>query len=455
MIILFYFISFLVIVFSVYIFKQLINPCSLYALIWLLGITLYIFKGFPYEDLSAKTIIVIILFELFLTIGIMIGERNKIRIGNERRTSIPIRTINYNSIAAKKIIDKYIVISTLIAAISIVSGLYGVLASNANILSLIKNVSQTYHDRVNGNINYGIGIFASMIYVTIILISFQISNGRFKLFYIIPILLAFVNSINLGGRNASVYTIICLLAPIFISKNKKFKMNNEKKRIRKSIKIITILSAAAIVVFLTINSQRAQNSRVLYYNGNMISSWLSVYVQKSKGFLTGYSYFTGPFAYLNYFLDNPYYSFGVNTFYFIFRQLAKFGFDVPIMTSLPFYNVPQSMNVGTYITELLIDFGLVGGIIVSFIFGITFGVFHRRTKDDDLTAYLFTTLMYICILLSFFMWYIRTPAIWLACFYGFILISRIKKKLVNEGCFFDLNNEIDPVNFHSNNTSAV
>ena len=51
------------------------------------------------------------------------------------------------------------------------------------------------------------------------------------------------------------------------------------------------------------------------------------------------------------------------------------------------------------------------------------------------------------------MWYIRTPAIWLACFYGFIIITRIKKTLVNEGYYFDLNRKIDSVNFHSNNTS--
>lgn len=431
-------ISIVIILVSQNVFKKKINPCSIYASIWIIDVLLYCMKGLPYKDLSIKAIIIIILFELFLCTGIMIGEKCKFVFGGNEHSSSVI--LDYASEGAQNIVDKFIIITMLVSSISIISALMGVLSSYSisNILTYISSVSQIYQGRATGDINNGLAIFGSAIYVTIILVSFQISRGRFKLFYITPILLSFINAVNMGGRNAIVYTIVCISIPYLLGRSKQNIVDsddqnriskNKKKKV--SIIAIGICIVFAICMFLIINSQRAQTSRGFYHRDVMTAWWLVTLTEYNPGFLTLYSYFTGPLSYLNNFLDNPFYSFGANTFYVIFRQLSKLGLDVPMMTILPFGT--QTTNVGTYITELIIDFGLLGGVLFAFFFGICFGIFYRRTKANNLLSCLITTSLYICVLLSFFMWYLRTPVIWLTIIYGIIIISLLNKSIIKKG----------------------
>ena len=431
-------ISIVIILVSRKVYKKIINPCSIYALIWIIDVLLYCMNGFQYEELSIKTLIVMCLFEISLCTGIMIGEKYSFKWGKGKHTTS--LSIDYEAVGAQIIIDKFIIISLLISSVSIISALISILSTYgiSNILLFINNVSQIYQGRATGEINYGIAIFSSMIYVTLILVSFQITRGRFKIFYIIPVFMSFINAVNYGGRNAAFYTIICIAMPFILGKYRQnvviSDLNNHarNKRVkRKTISVICIFILLAIGIFTMINSQRAQTSRAFYHRNASTVGWLDNLIELDTGFLTLYLYSTGPLSYLNHYLENPFYSFGANTFYPIYRQLDKLGFDVQQMIALDFGT--QSVNVGTYITELIIDFGLIGGLLFIFLFGVCFGNFHRRTIRNDLKACLFTTLLYICILLSFFMWYLRTPVIWLAGLYGAIIISMLNKLLIKKG----------------------
>ena len=96
-----------VIIVSINQFKKIINPCSLYALIWSVDILLFYMKGFPYEDLSTWTVIIILLFEVALCTGIMIGEKYTFVFNKHSATK---KKLQYEDPKAQAITDKFILI---------------------------------------------------------------------------------------------------------------------------------------------------------------------------------------------------------------------------------------------------------------------------------------------------------------------------------------------------------
>lgn len=397
----------------------------IYCLMWFIALSLHDSGLIYFEKLSTKAYVLIIVFELMLCFGIFVGKYFKFTVGKNQFVSV-FSTVDYIDFS---FFDKLIVITTGIAAIAIIPN-FLLITAKYGLTGIVKNMADIYQERQTGELPY-VDYFAPMIYVSLMMMSIRIKKIGVKPFFIIPILLAIINALSFGGRNNIVYTILTIVIPI-VAINKK--TNTEKidtshrSHVKRNI-FVTFLIIGCVIVFSQINMMRSLATVIPHY----ISPLMQKLVSKNYSIYRTVLYISEPIAYLNKFLQNQYFSFGANTFYFWYKQLNKAGFDLEIMTTLPFYNVPMQCNVGTYITELLIDFNY-GSYFVIFIFGVIFGISYRRYNDNNIeigSAFLMTV-FYIIIILSFFMWYLRSTTIWLILLYGWIISVIWKRVTIRE-----------------------
>lgn len=410
--------SVLFIMFSFFIFKKKINPVSIYSVVWLSIVVLYEMKLIQYEEISFKTWSVIFLFHIVFFLGNFIGVmivREKVK----RKANICIAK-KCDLEKARKIYQ-VIVVTTIISAVAILPNIISIIKIYG-IGNLIESISIIYNERVSSTSSATyIGYFGPFIFIALIYMSLYIKRYGVKKFFVIPIILALFNAISFGGRNNIMLAVFCVIVPAIIDNDKS--VNKEIK----SGKYILIFSIIFLVLFIQINNQRATATTVSPY----ISSSMEKIVEKNHGFYKIYSYTTSPLGVLNKYLEEPFYKFGANTFLPIYKQLVKFGLRIDLLWSLPFYNIPISSNVGTYIMEIIIDFGIIGGVVLIFIIAMIIGYLYMKIKyKDDLCSYLCLTIILFCITMSFFMWYVRSINIWIVIFFGAIagkIIDRSSK----------------------------
>lgn len=406
---------------SIKVFKKKINPCTVYCLIWFIALSLHDSGLIYFEKLSIKAYVIIILFELILCSGIMIGRCFKFVIGRKQFKTVftDIDGVDFS------LLDKLIAITTIISAFAIVPNILLVI-SKYGISGIVANMAEIYQERESGELSY-VNYFSPMIYIALMMMSVRIKKVGVKPFFIVPIILAILNALSFGGRNNIIYTILMIIIPLVV--NDKSSKDKEVSDIHVSHKrryiFVALLIIACVIVFSQINTMRSLATVIPHY----ISPVMQRLVSKNYSFYRTILYISEPIAYFNKYLENQYFSFGANTFYFWYKQLNKVGFDLNIMATLPTYNIPMQCNVGTYITELLIDFDFESFFIV-FIFGVLFGVAYRRYSENNLEfgSTFLMTVFYIVIILSFFMWYLRSTTIWLILLYGWG-ISFIWKRL--------------------------
>lgn len=404
---LFLFITVVLFMASKRILGKWLNPCSIYLAIWVSSVSLYNLKWIYYADLSNLTYWHIIGFEVFLSLGIFFGDRIKIKN----------QTINYGDknirYFEEKRIDRIILISTFLSGVAIISNLIIVVA-RYGLVGLLSNISSIYQDREAGVIEY-VDYLSPFVFIAIMLVAMQIKSGRFKPMYVIPIALTLINAITFGGRNNIVQSAIFMATPFLIG----YKKNGTHKKRKKAFKtkvLVLIACAGSAYVFYIINMQRALATVI----PNYVSPFMHRLININYSFYKTYQYFTEPIGYLNKYLESPYYIFGGNTFHFIIKQLNKIGMEIETISSLPFLNVPVSANVGTYITELVMDFGAIGGLFFTFLIGTFTGLSRKYLIKNpyNIGACTILCILYVCIGLSFFMWYGRSTNIWVILIMG-------------------------------------
>jgi len=408
-------------------FDKLVNPCSIYVFVWVFVVSLYNLNWVYYDQLTYTTYMYIIFFEIAVTMGIMTSYTLSFKIGSNRYM-FSRSTHHYNDVAFQKAIDRAIIITACLSAISIIPnsimtiGRYG-------IAGIMSNISNIYQAREAGELDY-VNYFSPFIYITLVLVSVRIKKYGFKVYYVGVFLLAAINAISFGGRNNIVYSIILITAPFLIKRKIRHIDTEEKKKNRRRKIIITVAVIGGAYVLYSINFQRALNT-VIPTN---ISPIMASLVQKNYSIYKTYQYLTEPLAYLNKFLEDPYFSFGANTFNFWYKQLNRFGLEIPRIESLPFMYIPMSCNVGTYITELIIDFGGIFSWFIVFLFGMITGGYYKRCLNDsyDIEAMCMISICYISIILSFFMWHVRSTNLWIA-----IIISVIVGKMISNRSLAD------------------
>ena len=125
-----------------------------------------------------------------------------------------------------------------------------------------------------------------------------------------------------------------------------------------------------------------------------------------------YTYAASPIPVLDAFLRDPYYSYGIFTFYPFFNLFRKFG----IVSGGPFlgksYYVPIDANTGTYILSLIADFSWFSIFVVSF-FGYLCGKIFKKACSGSLFYVSLNAILFSVLSLCFFSWYFSDSGLWI------------------------------------------
>lgn len=390
-------------------YKKTINPITIYAAIWIVIVVLYEMKMVDYFPLSNTTYLIILSFFIMYSFGNLLG----LKIGKIYRKKPIVKEIY------EKKIYQVIMLTMFIAAIAIVPNTL-ILMKKYGVLGLFSATVEIYYEREFGTGLGTIGYFSPIIFTSIIFTSVHIKKFGFKKSFLFVYILAVLNMMTFGGRNNIIISLFCVIIPLFA-------FDNKVKLTKKSKIWIGLGISVFIIIFNIINNARANVTTV----SNYVSPQYSVLFQSNQGLYKIYTYMTGPLGYLNSYLQDPYYSFGANSFLPIYKQLEKVGYDIELMWSLPFKNIPISTNVGTYITELIIDFSIPGALAFILFFGFLVGIYARRIeKQESLSSYILVTMFLLLIIMSFFMWYMRSINIWIATFVGIMLSRYVESRKI-------------------------
>ena len=389
--------------------RKIFNPISIYNVIWTLMIVFYQMKLVDYHKLTFTTWSILFLSCIIFNVTYFIGfyyttKSSNLKCQNDKKLNLKLIIISSSIISAFAIIPNFIY-----------------LVLEYGIDNLISSISEVYVDRVEGNIKY-IGYFSPIVNVSLMFSGYYITKKGWKKFLLLPIILSIMNALSFGGRNNVIISMLSFLLPIlFFGELKKHKYKNYI--------LIIIIGVTFYYVFNIINVERSSVTSISPY----ASSFLISLEQKYPGIYKIYTYFTTPVGVLNEYLKKPYYFFGSNTFLPLYKQLLKFGIHIDLQWTLPFYYTPISSNVGTYLMELIIDFSLFGAMIVIGLIGYNLGRLYKYTKlyDNVKLKMLFIVLM-IILIMSFFMWYLRSINIWITIISVFIFSYLGKKNIKKE-----------------------
>lgn len=389
--------------------KRKINILNVYLLIWSMMVFLYSIRIIRYYRLTPKTWFVLYIGTLIVSVGYMLGNQ------------IKVKRINYGMMQEEQ---EKVFLKKMIFSFSAVS-LFAIIPNTIILIQhygwdFLTKTSQIYYDNLSGiapkTIPY-LGYFsqAGAICAGIYLAKYGVSKV-----VVMPIVFSVFNIFHTGSRGNIILTILFALIPMLneIEKKKRRKAN------RKTLIAIFLLLSAALTVFLLLTINRSQD----------IQSTVYLYVSDyAKGIVDGfpaiyklYQYFTSPIGVLNMYLENPEYAFGTNTFGVIYNLLNKFGMNIDYERYQTFYYVPISANVGTWLRELIMDFGILGMILAVFFFSVLVGYSEKNSiKINDVADRFLSILLQTIFIMTFFVWYFREGFVYV------ILISYFVMKIVS------------------------
>ncbi|WP_172458372.1 O-antigen polymerase [Actinomyces bovis] len=380
-------------------------------MVWLGSLVLYSSRLILYDDLSVKTLTLVLLCEIATTIGVGLGYG--IRRSGERA--------GWDGLSdhAVDVFDRYIAATAVVAAAAIVPNTIAVFG-RYGLGAIVSDVAEVYSDRENGEIGL-LGYFSPLIYLSLMLLGVRGRAWGIRRRHLLVIALGLCNAFTFGGRNNVMYAVLFLLVPYVIV--------GRALGCRSSVGAVRaiVVSFPFVVAFFAINGQRARATVV----PEGISLLMQRLVEVEYSTYRTVLYFTEPIAYLNGFLMDPDYRFGSNTFHFIYKQLSKVDASFNVEPSLPFRFVPMPCNVGTYITEVVMDFGGFAPIALG-LFGVVLGCSYRRFEErpSNIIAAVVSTVFLVCLYLSFFMWHMRSTNLWVVMLGGIVLGVAMKGPLM-------------------------
>jgi hypothetical protein len=390
-------------------FRGRLNPITLYNAIWAAILFLYSLELVRYEPLSTGSIVAVVVFAGILTASSLVGLAK-----NESRSPPPHGTLygrgleGSSHIAAPSIerrLRVVIVGCAVAAAIVVIPNVARVVGAYGP-AGLVESMYQIYLDRESGNIGWKAAfgsVLPPLAFVGTLFAGIHLRRFGYHGVCILPITVALLHALSFGGRNSLVIPAICLLVPM---------VGIPPSRRRKTRATYWTMAMAGVFALLAslVNSAAAVATTITPY----VSQRMSVIAAVAPGVSKAYIYLTAPLAVLNRFLDNPFELFGVNTLFPVYSQLDRFGFSLPIWRTLPLYEVPVRVNVGTYLMELWIDFSWLGAAVVVAALGFLAGRCWRRAGYSDSTvSNAVLTVLYLLLCLSFFMWYGRSVTVWI------------------------------------------
>ncbi len=377
--------------------KKLFNALNIYLLIWAMMVLLYNLKWILYYDLTSTTWIMIYLSTISVFVGNLFGVHKAKKHIQKCNT---ISAADIDLISKKRLINS-ILITSLIAAFAIIPNIFFLMEKYG--LNILSKTSEIYYDNLNGKAPLSIPYLGAIIYVSDILAGIYFSRYGYKSFILLPIILSMLSILPSGSRGWLILAVFMFIFPYFIMPS--FQKANKKATRKNRFKLaILIMVVCMLFIILTINRSKNLDPQILQF----MSPEMKIFAQKMPSVYKLYQYFASPIGVLNEFLKCPDFYFGKNTFAVLYNFLDKFGFDVNYSRYQTFYSIPIRTNVGTWVLELIQDFGIWGMFIVIISFAFTVGYFEQMSNVCLARKYiLWSTVFNTIFVMSFFVWYLR------------------------------------------------
>lgn len=399
-------------------FGKLINPLSIYVFIWTVMLFLYYLKFINYINLSVKAWSVIIIAYVSFFLGIItyftaFKVVNRERQSGINRKSESLRFFSDNG----KMIRNISYFFAMIGLIGAVQNWMVLLKLYGSLTEVIVHLSAIYRARVSGQIVGVIPYLSSASYVAIFFAGiYSAWKKRFTLVAAVPLLVIIIQGVAQVGRAGILFGFVEFgLTYVFSS----FYFDAEGKILKSRLR--QIVSALVIVILFILSVVLVKNLRG--ETNSFVGQTRAISNTKNDLFITPalYLYLSGDVGVLSKYLDSngENTKIGENTFQFVYNILSKFGVIEKPYTYQKGYYIPTWMNTGTYLRELIADFGVGGMLVFVYFLGLFSAYFWNGLFYEKRFGFLIP-LVYITIIITIsFLMMITRAAAW---FISFIVI---------------------------------
>jgi oligosaccharide repeat unit polymerase len=310
---------------------------------------------------------------------------------------------------------------------SVLISMYG------SVSKALLNLGALYHMRVHGEIK-GLMPYTSVFsYVAVFTAAiYSASKSRITLISVIPLLAIIIKEIAVVGRAGILFGFLEFALTFLFARRLLFQSQSIKKyKLFLSIVFtisLFILSITAVKNLRGTTDSFSGKTKAIKAldEGSFISSSIYLYASGHLGVLNGFL-----------FEEKEPVRWGENTFLFAYNFLNKFKFvDKPISYPQGYY-VPMWINTGTFLKELIADFGIGGTLIFLFLLGFFVSFFWFKTLEDkNIFSFIFLIFLTIIISLSFLSIATRL-SVWIFSLVFLIIIFFIIQKVQKKSLLFE------------------
>ncbi len=411
-----------------YFFKKWINPLSLYVIIWYLLISFYHIKLINYSDLSYTTWYVVAISYLSFLFGIITFFLAKASSGKKFILSEQNSLNNEPLLFRKSSVSAYLTLGFgvlgLLGALqawSVVLSIYG------SVVNALLNLGALYQMRVHGELKGIIPYTTVFLYISIFFAGINSGvKGRITLISVLPLAALIIKEVAEVGRAGILFGFAEYGLVFFLILSKKKK---DKTRFNYKLAISVLLAVGLFVTSVTlIKNLRGTTDLFTGKTRSMKKLENSVFLTPSI-----YLYLSGHIGVLNKFLEknNEEKRFGESTFQVVYNILSKFGVTYKPKIYQKGYYIPIWMNTGTFIRELLADFGVSGLLLFLYFLGIFISLAWYNYFSAFNITYLIVLVFFTLIIFFSFLMIVTRMANWYMSFLFIIIICKIIQKFEN------------------------
>lgn len=401
-------------------FKKLVNPVSIYIVVWNAVAFLYELNLVYFNELTLFAWITIIIFQTIFFVTCSLGNNISIK---------QTKNIDFD----RGVIFKTIIVLSVISA-------FGIIPNFINFVhryswNFMDNMNSIYIDRLTNSRGYElIPYVGSLAYMAVIFSGVYCRRYGFDKKLLIPISLSILDTLPGGGRSGIVLIFLFFTMPrVLFGTN--FNTIPQKKSVSNRKKILgLVIAMILIILFWKMSSVRSRWINVNNYMSPQMVKMVSI----NPVFYKTYIYIVAPLVALSEYLKKMSFNFGINTFGFFINILNKFGFGLYYERYQTSLYTPLECNVATYIRELIQDFTFFGALIGVGLIGIIFGINYRNVRTKN--SYFCETMSGILgtvVVMSFYMFYLRESIFWII-----ILLLPIVIKLMSFAQCLQKNKEV-------------
>lgn len=371
-----------------------LNPITIFIFFWGLSIIANILNwyGFPKVDSWGWLVITSSIF--YYVFGSMTVCLSKPK-NNNKYLKYFLDDFNKNNV-----ILKVILVLCAISFIGIVSDWWVLFKRFGDIISIFINANLIYTMRVEGEGLGGIPYLGSLSLSACALAGIYFERTRrFRFLLIFPFILVILGALASMGRVTIIMAILLYLNPCIMSYGF---IDRKNTTVRYRMKIFIVIAAIIILVLGSTKIRVIRGGNVEIVD-RVPAFLISLGLVENPIFSSIYTAISGPIASFSSSLNHDREDLGkglipgMQTISPVFRLIGKMG----LLPSVSYYEIaPESElpNIGTYLKDIYIDFGLLGVIMIPYFLGyFTMFLLYKWIQNGKITVCITLSFMYLFI----------------------------------------------------------